>query len=114
MNYPQVACLILALLTASGYTTTSKFSEPVSPTQSSAEQSLQPEKDCRYFQELAYGLQESVKSAHTKIITEDFINRWTYVVMNNAKCFTQIEYCDAIDMHNSVSPWGKQESPPNC
>jgi hypothetical protein len=114
MSKPQVACLILALLTTSGCSITSKISEPISPTPSSAEQSLLPEKDCRYFQALAYSLQESASKGHTKIITKDFIERWTYVVMNNSKCFTQIEYCDAIDAHNSVSPWGRQESSPYC
>jgi hypothetical protein len=74
----------------------------------------QPTKDCTYFQELAYELKESASGGHTKIITKDFIERWTYVVMNNSKCFTQIEYCDAIDAHNSVSPWGRQESSPHC
>ena len=71
-------------------------------------------KDCTYFQELAYELRESATGGHTKIITQDFIERWTYVVMNNSKCFTQIEYCDAIDAHNSVSPRSRQESSPYC
>jgi hypothetical protein len=74
----------------------------------------QPTKDCTYFQELAYELKESASGGHTKIITKDFIERWTYVVINNSKCFTQIEYCDAIDAHNSVSPQGRQESSPYC
>ena len=74
----------------------------------------QPTKDCTYFQELAYELKESANGGHTKIITKDFIERWTYVVMNNSKCFTQIEYCAAIDAHNSVSPWGRQESSLYC
>ena len=74
----------------------------------------QPSKNCTYFQELAYELKESADGGHTKIITQDFIERWTYVVMNNSKCFTQTEYCEAIDAHNSVSPWGRQESSPYC
>jgi hypothetical protein len=114
MSKPLVACLVVALLTVSGCANESSSSNPKEPSQPSTKVENMPLKDCIYFQELAYGLQNRANGGHTKIITKDFIERWTYVVMNNSKCFTQIEYCDAIDAHNSVSPWGRQESSPYC
>jgi hypothetical protein len=114
MSKRQVACLVVALLTLSGCANKSTNSDPTTPSQPSSTFENLPTKDCTYFQELAYELKESANGGHTKIITQDFIERWTYVVMNNSKCFTQIEYCDAIDAHNSVSPQGRQESSPYC
>ena len=114
MSKLLVACLVAALVTVSGCANESTSSNPQVPSQSSSTLENLPVKDCTYFQELAYGLQNRANGGHTKIITKDFIERWTYVVMNNSKCFTQLEYCDAIDAHNSVSPWGRQVSSPNC
>lgn len=114
MSKRLVICLVVALLTVSGCANESTSSDPTVPSQSSSTLENLPAKDCTYFQELAYGLRDSADGGHTKIITQDFIERWTYVVMNNSKCFTQLEYCDAIDAHNSVSPWGRQESSPYC
>ena len=114
MSKSLVACLVVVLVTVSGCANESTSSSPQVPPQSSSTLENLPAKDCTYFQELAYGLRESANGGHTKIITQDFIERWTYVVMNNSKCFTQLEYCDAIDAHNSVSPRGRQESSPYC
>ena len=114
MSKPLVAWLVVALLTVSGCANESTSSDQTLPSQPSSKVENLPLKDCIYFQELAYSLQNRANGGHTKIITKDFIERWTYVVMNNSKCFTQIEYCDAIDAHNSVSPWGRQESSPYC
>jgi hypothetical protein len=114
MSKLLVACLVVALVTVSGCANESTSSNPKVPSQPPTTLENLPAKDCTHFQKLAYGLRESSNGGHTKIITQDFIEQWTYVVMNNSKCFTQLEYCDAIDAHNSVSPWGRQESSPNC
>jgi hypothetical protein len=114
MSKPLVACLVVALLTVSGCANESTSSDQTLPSQPSSTLENLPAKDCTYFKELAYELRESANGGYTKIITKNFIEQWTYVVMNNSKCFTQLEYCDAIDAHNSVSLWGRQESSPYC
>ena len=72
-----------------------------------------PVKDCEYLQDLAYELQNEAEDRPTRI-AEDFIGQWSNVILRNPSCFTNEEYCAAIDAHNSVSPSGRQESSPYC
>lgn len=114
MTRTLVVILGMAIVTLTSCAYETPSTSQTTPIKTPSVIESQPTKDCTYFQELAYELKESASGGHTKKITKDFIERWTYVVMNNSKCFTQIEYCDAIDAHNSVSPWGRQESSPYC
>ncbi len=114
MSKRLVVYLVFALMITSGCTNDTQSNSPINKQTPPALSQTQPVKDCAYFQDLAYDIQANVEIGHTKIIMDDLIGQWTYVIMNNSKCFTQIEYCDAIDAHNSVSPWGRQESSPYC
>jgi len=106
--------LVLVLVSISGCGKDNSSNQDISSSDSSTVLQEQPVKDCEYFQELADGLREKTDGRHTKIITEDFISRWTFVVMNNPKCFNQEEYCQAIYAKNSITPKGRQETSPYC
>ena len=109
-----MTCLVLALVGLTGCTSEIPSSQTTAPSKPSSSIDSLPVKDCTQFQENVYGLQQSALDSGAKVIKEDFIYQWTAVVFNNSKCFTQDEYCDAIDAHNSVAPWGRQESSPYC
>jgi hypothetical protein len=114
MNKPLLVSLVTVLITASACTTESPVSEPVVPSDSPTYSQSQPIKDCKHFEELAYTLKERTKGGSTERMTKVYVGEWADVVRYNSECFSNDEICEAIDAHNSVSPWGRQESSPYC
>jgi hypothetical protein len=106
--------MVLVLVFVSGCGDNDSTIQGSNSSESSITLENQPVKDCNYFQELATDLRARTDGRHTKIITEDFISQWTYVVMNNSNCFSQQEYCQALYAKNSITPVGRQESSPYC
>lgn len=114
MRKLAVITVVFVLASISGCGKNNSVNQDISSSGSSAVVQEQPVKDCEYFQELATELREKTDGRHTKIITEDFISQWTFVIMNNSKCFNQEEYCEAIYAKNSIIPKGRQETSPYC
>jgi hypothetical protein len=114
MKKLAVTTLVFVLVSVVGCGKSDPVNQDVSSSNSSTVLQDQPEKDCKCFQELAADLRERTDGRHTKIITEDFISQWTYVVMNNSECFNQEQYCQAIYAKNSITPKGRQVSSPYC
>jgi hypothetical protein len=65
--------------------------------------------DCEYLQNQVYKFQSSAKESQ-RMFAEELTLKWTRLMINNRKCFSNDEYCAAIGLHNSLEEWYRQES----
>jgi len=103
--------VLVALLTAcsSNSQTESLITQSTVPTPNTSN----TVQDCEYLQNQIYQYQNSAKELQ-RMFAEELTLKWTRLMINNRKCFDNDEYCAAIDLHNSLEEWYRQESSTWC
>lgn len=72
-----------------------------------------PVQDCEYLQNQIYKYQNSAKELQ-RMFAEELTLKWTRLIINNRKCFSKDEFCSAIDLHNSLEDWYREEGSVWC
>ena len=100
-----VAAILLLTACSEAQQTESQIIQSATPTPNISESAA----DCNKIQNEIYRLQNSAKELQ-RMFAEEVTLKWTRLVIENRKCFSNDEYCSVIALHNSLEEWYRQES----
>ena len=104
-----VSAILLLTACSEAEQTESQVIQSATPTPNIRESAA----DCNNIQNEIYRLQNSAKELQ-RMFAEELTLKWTRLMINNRKCFSNDEYCAAIDLHNSLEEGYRQESSTWC
>jgi len=100
-----VAAILLLTACSETQQTESQVIQSATPTPNISESAA----DCNSIQNEIYRLQNSAKELQ-RMFAEELTLKWTRLVINNRKCFSNDEYCSVIALHNSLEEWYREAS----
>ena len=100
-----VAAVLLLTACSEAQQTESQIIQSATPTPNISESAF----DCNNIQNEIYRLQNSAKELQ-RMFAEELTLKWTRLVINNRKCFSNDEYCSVIALHNSLEEWYREAS----